>query len=231
MRKSGNSCWAKHLAVKELTKINKNSLDLDGLLQLFSQYGFDVIDYDLPEQSQYVAALIEKLSLQKFVQQRTAFVYQRQEIKLVFVYEQMTAEEKLYALSHELGHIVCRHLRAGQGGHYTIEEEQEANEFAHYLLHPPLLSQGKIWCVNHKRAMVKALLCLVAVTLAVFFVAWHQQQRLYYGAYYVTEYGEKYHVKDCRYIQDKPNVHRLTKEEYASGDYTPCQICMKKQEQ
>jgi hypothetical protein len=51
-------------------------------------------------------------------------------------------------------------------------------------------------------------------------------EKTYYGEYYVTENGEKYHDEDCIYIKDKSNVHRLTIEEYESGEFEPCQICL-----
>ena len=53
-----------------------------------------------------------------------------------------------------------------------------------------------------------------------------QLSKSYYGEYYVTENGEKYHTADCPVIKDKTNTHRLTNEEYESGKYEPCQICI-----
>ena len=48
----------------------------------------------------------------------------------------------------------------------------------------------------------------------------------YYGEYYITENGTKYHEKDCMIIKDKNNTQRLTKSDYESGDYEPCQVCL-----
>ena len=53
-----------------------------------------------------------------------------------------------------------------------------------------------------------------------------QLSKSYYGEYYVTESGEKYHIEDCPVIKDKTNTHRLTIEEFESGKYEPCHICM-----
>ena len=51
-------------------------------------------------------------------------------------------------------------------------------------------------------------------------------KNVYYGEYYVTPSGTKYHTKDCNFVSGKKNIHRLTKEEYESGEYKPCQICI-----
>ena len=38
--------------------------------------------------------------------------------------------------------------------------------------------------------------------------------------------GNKYHEKDCIFVKDKTNVHRMTEEEFESGEYEPCRICL-----
>ena len=48
----------------------------------------------------------------------------------------------------------------------------------------------------------------------------------YYGHYYITENGSKYHEEDCLIIKDKSNTRRLTEEDFASGEYEPCQVCL-----
>ena len=47
---------------------------------------------------------------------------------------------KLYALAHELGHIFCNHFSTNSQSVSSVKEEREANEFAHYMLHPDLIT-------------------------------------------------------------------------------------------
>lgn len=53
-----------------------------------------------------------------------------------------------------------------------------------------------------------------------------QKQQSYYGDYYITSSGNKYHEKECIFVKDKTNVQRLTKEQFDSGEYDPCQMCL-----
>ncbi len=52
------------------------------------------------------------------------------------------------------------------------------------------------------------------------------QQKNYYGEYYITDTGHKYHRADCIFVKNKENVRRLTEEEFFSGDYEPCEMCL-----
>jgi hypothetical protein len=52
------------------------------------------------------------------------------------------------------------------------------------------------------------------------------QSRSYYGEYYVSKSGTKYHEKDCMTIKGRSNVRRLTEKDYYSGDYEPCHVCL-----
>lgn len=137
----------------------------------------------------------------------------------------MSAEEKLYALAHEAGHIFCGHLKVGNTI-YSVEEEYEANEFAHAILHPRLRDCFIQWIRDHKKivhigAIVLTIVCALAAGI-------HNaaRQRSYYGEYYITVSGHKYHEAECIFVKDKNNVERLTKEDYYSGEYEPCRICL-----
>ena len=51
-------------------------------------------------------------------------------------------------------------------------------------------------------------------------------EQRYYGDFYITTTGSKYHEKDCIFIKHKDNVERLTVEQFESGEYEPCDICL-----
>ena len=42
----------------------------------------------------------------------------------------------------------------------------------------------------------------------------------------LTSTGNKYHEEECIFVKDKTNTRRLTIEEFESGDYEPCDICL-----
>ena len=138
----------------------------------------------------------------------------------------MTADEKLYALAHEEGHIAFGHLCNGACGGNVVEEEYVANEFAHYLLNPPLWLKAVVTIKSHKKQsfwiVVIALVLAIAIPVTVNII----QSQSYYGEYYVTENGTKYHEKDCMIIKDRSHTRRLTEKDYYSGDYEPCQVCL-----
>ena len=52
------------------------------------------------------------------------------------------------------------------------------------------------------------------------------QENRYYGDYYVTISGQKYHTKECFTISGSESAHRITKAEHESGQYSSCSICL-----
>ena len=127
---------AKGYATEVLKKYKLISPSLDNLVYIVGDYGFEIIDFGRESNPGGVASLIAELSVQKYVEASNAFTFQHRDIKLIFVYEALSEEEKRYALAHELGHIACGHMRRNKCSSDGIEDEFEANEFAHYLLHP-----------------------------------------------------------------------------------------------
>ena len=53
-----------------------------------------------------------------------------------------------------------------------------------------------------------------------------EKEKHYYGTYYITESGNKYHERNCIFVKDKTNIRRMTVEEFESGEYEPCAICL-----
>ena len=203
----------------KLSKIN-----LDNLIYIIEDQGFEIIEFEVGEKSPSYS-LLKDLNLTQYAQAGKAFAYQQGSAKFVFVCEDMSAKEKLYALAHEVGHIFCLHLRDGNMD-YSVREEYEANEFAHYLLHPNIIANIKRWIVEHKNGVIISALIALAILILTFAVAGGIKNNSYYGDYYTTESGEKYHREDCIFIKDKKNVDRLTEKDYYSGAYEPCQICL-----
>ena len=203
-----------------------SKVTLENLIYIIEDQGFEIIEYSQRDRSDGVWTVLNTLNLTAYAESGKAFAYKCGKSKLLFVCEEMTADEKLYALAHEEGHIIFGHLCNGACDGNAVEEEYVANEFAHYLLHPPLLLKfATAVKSNKKKALWVALIALslaVIIPLTVNII----QSRSYYGEYYVTESGTKYHEKDCMTIKDRSNVRRLTEKDYYSGDYEPCHVCL-----
>lgn len=207
-----------------LSHYKLSKVSLDNLVYIIEDQGFEIIEYGFGEDSS-ANRLIERLDLTNYSRANKAFAYQCGVSRFVFVSEDMSAREKLYALAHEVGHIFCGHLKDGNMT-CSVEEEYEANEFAHAILHPRMWDCVVLWIREHKKAVCAGALALLALCAVVIGVIHNERQRSYYGEYYITDSGHKYHEAECIFVKDKNNVERLTKEDYYSGEYEPCQICL-----
>ena len=215
-------CKAKNL----LLEYGIGKITLDNLIFIIEQQGFEIIEYSQRDRIDSVWTLLQTLNLAPYAESGKAFAYKCGRSKLLFICEEMTANEKLYALAHEEGHIAFGHLCNGTCGGNIVEEEYVANEFAHYLLNPPLWLKAVISIKNHKKQSVW--IAVIALVLAIVIPVTVNiiQSQSYYGEYYVTENGSKYHEKDCMTIKDRSHIRRLTEKDYYSGDYEPCQVCL-----
>lgn len=215
-------CKVKNL----LLQYGIGKITLDNLIFIIEQQGFEIIEYSQQDRTDSVWTLLQTLNLAPYAESGKAFAYKCGKSNLLFVCEEMTADEKLYALAHEEGHIVFGHLCNGACSGNIVEEEYVANEFAHYLLNPPLWLKTVATIKSHKKQSiwiaVIALVLAIAIPVTINII----QSQSYYGEYYVTENGTKYHEKDCMTIKDRSNVRRLTEKDYYSGDYEPCHVCL-----
>lgn len=200
------------------------NVTLDNLVPIVGELGFQIIDYEI-DGSDYAACLISELGLYSIASQRKAFVYQTEDVRLLFISERLSQDEKLYALAHELGHIKCGHLQNAGIPTHELSEEFEANEFAHYLLYPRLKTVVQSWIMRHKRTVAALLFAIIIVIVSSLGIHHYLLEKSYHGEYYVTENGEKYHIENCISIRGREGVRRLTEEEYISGKYEACNIC------
>lgn len=221
-----NDKFAKLKVDSLFSQYKVSKINLDNLIYIIEDQGFEIIEFEAGEKI-FSNSMLKDLNLTGYAQVGKAFTYQQGSAKFVFVCEDMSAKEKLYALAHEVGHIFCLHLRDGNMD-YSVHEEYEANEFAHHLLHPNIIANIKRWIVEHKKGVIIGALIALVIIILTFVVASVIKSNSYYGEYYITETGEKYHKKDCIFIKDKRRVERLTESDYHSGEYDPCQICLPK---
>lgn len=195
---------------------------LDNLCAAVSEQGYEIIDFDPKDES--IAVLSKELELTPEILNQNAFVYQNNGVRLLFVQDHLTAEEKLYVMGHELGHIILGHLQ--NGGRASVREEYEADEFMHYLLHPKLGTSIWVSVLRHK--LIAGLIVGVAMAAALVggILGYISVQSRYSGDLYITPSGQKYHRANCSVIKNSAHSRRMTVEEYQSGDYEPCKLCV-----
>lgn len=206
-----------------LLQYRLQGITLDNLVYIIENQGYEIVEYgpdDLGTQH-----LLNQMGLTDYAKARKAFTYRHGLARFMFVFEDLSAKEKLLALAHEVGHIICSHLKDGST-EYSVDEEYEANEFAHHLLHPGLWQRLRVWLIAHKRSTIAIMAVVLLVTIGTAIFISVSQSKSYYGEYYITETGEKYHKEDCIFVKDKKNIERLTEKDYYSGEYEACQICL-----
>lgn len=199
---------------------------MKSISHIIQAQGYIVIEFDPYDNEEDLSVIISRLDLADMISRRNGFTYADSEHRFVFVNKELNDEEKLLVLAHEAGHILCNHLEHAPILGRSVTEEDEANQFSHYLLHPRVTDILRIHAnLFKKQICIAAILIAIAVGIIGYYF-YEEKQASYYGEYYITENGEKYHRKDCMIIRERTNVRRLTIDEFESGEYSPCQICL-----
>lgn len=188
--------------------------------------GYTVIEYNHIFNEEDVQSLIEALKLTDNILRTKGFTYADSNYRLLFVHEDLSEQEKTMVLAHENGHIFLGHLSSVPIIGKDVQEEYEANEFAHFLLNESQNDKLINTIKTHKKTALCILLVFVILLISVGLIKWFNREQQYYGEYYITTSGNKYHEEECIFVKDKTNVHRLTKEQFENGEYEPCQMCL-----
>ena len=207
-----------------------NNVTLESLRSVLDKQGYTIVEFNNLHNDENVASLLSSLQLEAYAAHSKGFTYADANHRIVFVHEDLSDAEKLVILAHEEGHIYCGHFAHSPIIGKDVIEEHEANEFAHYILHPGKVNKAANSIKRHKIAWIISLICVLALLAGGIIYSVIQKENQYFGDYYITETGTKYHERDCPYIKDKTNVHRMTKEEFESGLYEPCGVCLADEE-
>lgn len=213
--------------VKQFKKeYNQGEVSYSSLKSVIQSQGYTIIEFNHISNSEDVNQLISALGLQSMISQSKGFTYADKSYRLVFVHEDLSEAEKLVVLAHEEGHIYFDHFSKAPIIGKDVQDEYEANEFSHYLLNQKKQSKFTVFIKKHKKAaiaVITALAIVIAGTVAYYVI---KSEERYYGEYYVTSTGNKYHKKECIFVKNKNNVRRLTKEEFEEEKYEPCETCL-----
>ena len=207
------------LADRLLRRYRLSTPTLENVLFIAQDLGYELVEFE--PGSSGSEALFAELKLDERITGQGAFLYTNHRMKLLFLRETLEEDEKRYAAAHELGHIVCGHVHPEP----SVREEAEANEFAHYFLHPSL-PRRMAGTAQHRKGLILGIIAAALVLAAGGIYGANRYVNDRYSQYYATKSGKKYHLPDCATIRGKPGLHRLTKEEMASGDYQPCGVCL-----
>lgn len=197
-----------------------------GLKHAAEDMGYTVIEFNSSYNENNVQTVINNLNLQDAVIRSKGFTYIDNKYRLIFVNECLNGEEKQLVLSHEIGHILRGHFRADSIIGKDVHDEFEANEFSHYLLKQDLGRKIRCSIYRHQKTVVlmTVIIAIAAISFGIVMIV--RENQSYYGEYYVTETGNKYHKRDCIFIKNKKNIKRLSKEEFISGKYKRCNMCL-----
>ncbi len=216
----------KSIAQKFLLEYGLKQVTLESLRSILKNQGYTIVEFNAIVNDPQVAALVTALGLEQNIQHSKGFTYADRYRRLVFLNEDLSDDEKLVVLAHEEGHIYCDHFSAAPVLGKDVVQEHEANEFSHYILNPTFWQKCHAATrKNRKKVLIWILVCALFVLagLAVWSLL---QEQGYYGDFYLTPSGNKYHIATCSFVKDKTSTHRMTVEEFESGDYTPCSVCM-----
>ena len=225
----------KKLSQKLMRKNRLSSTpSLKTLEELIQGNGFTIIEYNKYNNTPEVNELIQTLGIEDRISSRNSFVYIKGNLRFVFINSDLTPSEKTTLLCHELGHICDKRLDAPNHIYSNIEREAFANEFAHYLEHPSVLTKiistflkGKLVCI----------LIFVSLLLSAggIYITSNSQVRSAFSAqeptaltqfYYVTTTGIRYHKDFCKHVKYRTNTTKMTLDDAISQGYTPCLDCI-----
>ena len=208
--------------------LTKNNLSSKRLIQIFSDFGYQVVYFNRLHNCRKTQELIDSYELNDLIKNRRTFVLNDFEIKLLFIHECIGEDELIHYLLHEVGHIWLKHNNT----HDEDLQEREADEFAVYV--KILLEQ------RHKLLRIAMLPCVFIVLLLVFSVNEYKapvvvettptpiistQPPIVSDSFYITKSGDKFHTHDCMYVKNKIDIIEISKEQAETLAYEPCKIC------
>ena len=217
-----------------LTEQNASQVTLENLIEAIRNQGYQIIYLNRLDNHDAVEQLLGEINCSQYVNSCKAFTYKDGPNKIVFLDDNLRDADKLHLLAHEEGHIYCGHMEREDCSSGIVEDEWEANEFAHYILNPSIDIKIRLFAKNNKKALLITLFTVLLLIIGVVTLPKLKEQSMRnqnYAKtmdYYVTASGSKYHMEGCQYIEGK-DIRKITEKEFKYGKYKPCKECIKQE--
>ena len=211
-------------------------LTLDDLYEIVTEKGFEIIEYKKYNNSLELKTLINSLHLEKDIQESNCFLYYNENLKLLFINQDVPDEDKITLLSHEVGHIYDDHFLDSEIKYSKVKRENFANEFSHYLTKPFFAVKSFAFILK------KPLFCLIIFMILTFagFTSSNaldlfeqnpapnvSSDNAAENVFYVTASGKKYHRGFCKHVKNRTNIKAFySSEDVTAEGYEPCLDCI-----
>ena len=229
---------AKHTALKILVKNKLFSLNtFNNLKHIIESNQFTIIEYKKYGNSEPVSELIKKLRLENEIRQNDSFLYINNNLRIVFINEKLSDEDKCSLLRHELGHICDPDIKNNNRQNYRISREEFANEFSCYIKNPGIIFKSYLFIIK-KRKLLAGLIALIACVLGLSVMIKSlitqpikpvtgevSSYTISDNTCYVTSSGKKFHRKNCIVVKYKNNLTQIKLKDAINSGYKPCMIC------
>lgn len=217
-----------------LKKRQYKKLMLDDLYGIIEEKGFKVIEYKKYNYTEEFKALIDKLDIEKEIQENDSLFYYNNNFKFIFLREDVSDDDKYILLSHEIAHIYDNKILDSELLYTNAQKENFANEFTHYLNKPSFILKFFNFLIK------KPLISTVALFIIASSVGLSLNHNINFSQetipvvnlgntsniYQVTSTGKKYHKGFCKHVKYKINTRDLTFEDAISEGYLPCLDCI-----
>ena len=87
-----------------------SKITLENIVFILEKQGFRFVEYSQNYKNDSSWEIIKQLKLEQYALSGKAFAYKNGTTKLIFLCDEMSASEKLYALAHEEGHLSLIHI-------------------------------------------------------------------------------------------------------------------------
>lgn len=196
-------------AAKKFIKAVKGKKDSISAERFVESIGYKIVFYNTPQGN----AEIQRYNLEQKAKISKGFVYSGT-VKIIFMDNSVHADDKLYILLHEIGHILLGHV--GDGKTFlrnAVLIDIEADAFVAEVLTP-----------TSNRIIPLILMCITLLTaICLFNSSFTSVHTSSENTVYITKSGERYHEEKCISTNDSKTA-QISKYE-ASKLFTPCNLC------
>lgn len=240
--------YAKNKAKEFATKynINYSTLSIERLKLIAHDLHAKILSYEQLDDNIEIEEIIDSCTTEG-----VTYAGKNGDSYLILYSGTISSQKAIYIIIHELAHIFLNHIAVGSIGYvkYDSPQEREANVFACCVLAPTknllrnfIFSKEKLidktyipeeqadialeQVLNIKSKLkngVKSFLIISLLSFALYYMCKFIDYNKQNDFYYVTQYGEKYHLQECRYLVGK-DTKKLDPSELKF--YEPCKVCI-----